>query len=249
MLIPVAVVNSISNPAHLSPGPPPIAGYVGWYDASDISTVPVTAGTNMVSAWNDKSTNGFNLSVTSGRPMLIRNTRSDPVVLMDGLVGAASLTQFGTTSISMSDRTFSCFIVGCVTGLERSQALIGPSGDGGNALIVTVTSGALQTLSVDVASLGTQGNAAVVAGVPFVAGQVLTDADVTLYLNLTSDQFVNATTFTAARTLRVGTTPSAVSPFNSYLGWIGEIVIYDTALSGGDATSVITYLMNKWGIS
>jgi hypothetical protein len=32
-------------------------------------------------------------------------------------------------------------------------------------------------------------------------------------------------------------------------GWIGEILVYDTTLSSGDATLVITYLMDKWGIT
>lgn len=250
MLIPVAVVNeNVCGSAQLSPGPPPVAGYVGWYDASDLTTVPVSAGTNLVTSWNDKSGNGFDLSVTTGRPTLVRNLRLDPVVLFDGLVGVSSVTQLATSSISMSDRTFSCFIVGCVTGLERNQSILGPSNDGGNSLVITITTGSLQTFALDSSSLGTQGNAAVVAGVPFVACQILTDSDVTHYLNLTPETDVNATLFSSPRTLRVGAAPSTTSPFNAYLGWMGEIVVYDTSLVSGDAETVISYLMSKWGIS
>ena len=34
-----------------------------------------------------------------------------------------------------------------------------------------------------------------------------------------------------------------------FQGWMDEFVMYDSKLSGPDAVSVITHLMEKWGIS
>lgn len=228
-------------PGHMMGAGPPVTGAVGWYDASDTATITHTAGN--ITAWADKSGNANDLTLQGGNPVLGRNSQGVPVVWFDGL-----LSQLGTTAISMSDRTFTCVATVMPTQVTRFQAIVGPNNDGGNVFRIDATTGRLTTNRVDVAAIGTQSNAAFSAGVPGVAAQVLTATDVTHYLNLTSETDADANAFTANRNLRVGMSPSTTSPFDAFIGWIGEIVIYDTSLSSGDVQSVISYMMGKWGI-
>src|SRR5439155_19226332 len=51
---------------------PPVAGYAAWYDASDTSTI--TASSNAVSQWNDKSGNGYHLTQGTGSRQPLTNT-------------------------------------------------------------------------------------------------------------------------------------------------------------------------------
>lgn len=239
-LMPVAIVNeSAGLPDY---GAPPVAGYIAWYDGDDASTFTLGSG-NRITQWDDKSASGFDLTSSSG-PYLSKDVQGRGVVAYDGQV-----TQFTQTSISMSTRVRTAFVVAMANTLVRGNCLLGCDNDGGNGFLATITSGQLATIRVDVGTIGTQSNANITAAVPFVAAQVLSATDVVHYLNLTSETDVEGTAFTASRHLRVGITPSASSPFNNIIGYIAEIVIYDSTLSSGDVTSVITHLMTKWDIS
>jgi hypothetical protein len=243
-LIPVTLVQARQDPAVTSP---PIAGYAAHYDPSDSSTVTLTNGL-IVTSVTDKSGGGFTLTGTgnilygipsssqTNRKMLFFNENSQ------GL----------TSGMDVSDRTATNFIVGFLTSITNSTAftLLGSNNDGGNEFRVSQTTGQLATLATDVVLLATQSNAAVTAGVPFCAAQVLTATDITHYLGTVSETDANATAFTAARTLSVARCPTvAEADRHQFRGGIGEIIMYSTTLATNDVVSTIAYLMDKWRVS
>lgn len=246
-------------PSELKPGRlkgpivPPVAGYTSWYDAADLSSFTLVGG-SMVSQWNDKGSGGNNLvqATALSRPVIAINAS-----IFNGLpavyFGATSSTAFMslTSSASTSDITQTAFFIAMLETLAQPLAagggtLIGTSSDGGNCFRVNNTTGQLDTSKADTATLGTQSNASVTAGIPFLAVQVLSATDVTHILNGTSETDAHAQTFTAGRTLHIGCSPT-VSTGQPLRGWIGEILIYDTTLNSTDIGLVSGYLRSKWG--
>lgn len=230
-----------AKPPRLSgPTTPPVSGYVAWYDFSDLATL--THSGQRLTAVNDKSSGGFNLSLGAGdiwtSRLLTRPRRA--VALFPG-TGYFQNTSSGI----VSDFTSSYFVVACVPNFSAFYNLIGPSGTGGVSFRVNQTTGALETDKSGNAVLGVQGNASAVALTPFVATSLVSATASTHYLNRTSETDAHAQTPTAGRTLRVG----ADSGGSIFKGWMGEVIIYDTTLSSGNAESVIDYLMAKWGIA
>jgi hypothetical protein len=226
---------------------PPVAGYVAHYDPSDLSTVTRGAG-GLVTALADK-TGSFNSTSVTGAIFCFP--------LTDRFHGRTALFYPNViahinTGMSVSDITCSVFCVGnIVTETGILPTLIGPNADGG--LTIRVNNAAadlkLYAASADVADLGDNDTFPVAVGVPFVYGLLLQANQAIIYNNLDPETDANAvSSFTAARTLAIGAAPTVAGGTSRMYGWIGELVMYDTTLSSGDATAVIGYLMSKWGI-
>lgn len=223
------------------PTVPPVAGFLAWYDFSDVSTL--TYSGQRVTAANDKSANALHLSLGAGDLWL----SALPYGQGRACILFPSTGYFQNTSTTVvSDFTSSYFVVGCIPNLSLTYYMIGPSGTGGVSFRVNATSGQLETAKAGLAALGVQSNASVTALTPFVGASVVSATNVTQYLNLTSETDAHGQTPTAGRTLRVGVSEGGTLPFK---GWMGEVVIYDSTLSSGDAESVIKYLMAKWSIT
>lgn len=232
---------------------PPVAGYTSWFDGADLSSFTLVGG-SMVSQWNDKGSAAQNASQSTAlsRPSLAIHTslfNGLPAVYFGGIASATGhVLVSGATS---SDITQTAFVVGMLETLSQPLAaggatLLGTSSDGGNCFRVNNTTGQLDSSKADTATLGTQSNASVTAGSPFLAIQVLSASDVTHYLNGTSETDAHAQTFTAGRTLQIGNSPT-VSTGQPMRGWIAEILIYDTTLNSTDIGIVSAYLRSKWG--
>lgn len=221
---------------------PPISGYTSWYDFSDISTVTVSA--NLITAVTDKGSGAQNLSATVGNAHLCRTS---PTGRHAAFFGNGS--EYLSSGASASDDSQTAFVVANCFGFAAGRTLIGPNNDSGNQFRVDATTGRLTTNRADSAAIGTQSNAAVTAGTPFVATQVLTSSQVTQYLNTTSETDVVAPSFTGGRTLTIGRSPTVAGAGDPHSGWIGEVLIYGSTLSGGDVTTTIAYLMSKWDIT
>ena len=239
---------STKPPQIKGPNIPPVSGYVAHYDPSDLSTVTRGAG-GLVTAMADK-TGSFNSTSVTGAVFCFP--------LADRFHGRTALFFPNTiahvnTGMSMSDITCSAFCVGnIVTGTSILPTLIGPSADGGLTMRVNSSAGDLKpyAASADVADLGDNDAFPVTVGTPFVMGILLQANQAIIYNNLNSETDANAvTTFTAARTLAIGAAPSVAGGTSRMYGWVGELVMYDTTLSAGNAEAVIGYLMSKWGIT
>lgn len=228
---------------------PPVAGYTGWWDASDLASLTLDGG--RVTTWNDKSGGGFHATGAAGlKPVLVRPVglfNNRPVLAFGGGTQTGS-TQM-TSGFGVSDMTASFFIAALVLNLSQAGTLVGPNNDGGWSIRANVTTGLIESSKSDNATLGTLSTPATVPGVPFVVGGVLAATSITHYLNAAAGETdAHAQTLTAARTLVIGSAPTLASP-NQLSGFIAEIVAFGTSLSSGDAALMQAYLMNKWAIS
>lgn len=225
------------------PTRPPVSGAVGWYDLSDISSLTLSG--QLISSVADKSGTG-NTATGTNNPMLGIDPGTDRPVMVCTPTGQLD------TNVSASDRTSTVFFVAMARIVTASGALYGPGSDGAIELRIN-SSGQLETLRADVASLAAQSNASVTAGVPFVAAQLITDTDITHYLrtggSTTSEQDANSTAVTAGQVVRIGRSPTVGSSGEPWTGWIGEALFYDTSLTGTQVTDTIDYLRTKWGIA
>lgn len=220
---------------------PPVSGYVAHFDASDLDTVTRSSG--VVSALADK-TGSFD-ATASGSPLI-----TIPMGLFNGLPALYFRGSDNFTSgAGMSDMSASGFVVGCKETSSGTGTLFGCNNDGGGTLRVTATTGVLGFNKEDVAGIASLSSPTVTPLTPFVAGFTLTSSDCTLWLNLSSETDTHSQTLTASRTLVIGRVPTDATNASNWLGWMGEMVLYDTTLSSGDATLVIQYLMTKWGVS
>lgn len=235
------------RPRLLGPTSPPVSGYIAHYDPSDLATV--TRNVNgSITALADK-VGSFNSTGITGNVVL-----SVPPGEFNGLPGMyfeSPITQI-TTGLGMSDITSSYFAVALPWTLTgRNPCIFGPSADGGFELRINNSAGdgKISALSADTAVVGDNDATVVTAGVPFVAGAVMSASDVVVYKNLSGETDSHAVTFTAARTCVLGRAPSVAGDADRFLGWIGEIVVYGTTLNSTDSALTIGYLMSKWGIT
>lgn len=221
------------------PQRPPVANPAVWYDPSDLASVTHVAG--KISALADKSGNGYTMTSSAGQIYLGVPPGSKvgrPVMFTAGDI-------FNSTSPLPGDMSATHFVVGCVHELSHYHNLLGHNGGGGNlSFRVNQTTGQLETDKSGQAVLGVQSNAAVTAGVPFVACSAIAASTVTHYLNFVSETDNHGQSFNGGGALRIG----ADSSSSNFHGWFGEIVCYDTTLTSGQIEETIGYLMSKWGI-
>lgn len=222
---------------------PPVPGYVAHYDPSEITKMTISAG--LATTWGDR-TGSFDASGANSPRYSIPVSFFNylPAVYTNG-------TANFTSSASTSDMSSSGFFVGRLDALSAYYAMISSNADGGLEFRVDQTTGQLTLNKLDVAQIAT-GNSTplqVTAATPFVAGYVLTSSDCTLYLNTQSETDAHAQTLTASRTLVIGRSPTNATSVSNWVGWIGEIVMYDVSLTSTQALEVIAYLMRKWAIT
>jgi hypothetical protein len=258
----IGIIASASAP----PAPTtPVAGYKAWYDASDTGTITVSG--SAVTQWNDKSANAYNLTqgTSANRPLSgTRTLNSLNVIDFDGtndslLASTAAnwtfLSNSGGSSIFMvilSDTAASTrFIMSCAQGdsfnvgldfVRLSTGVVGQS----------VKRGVGGTLAVDAPSQGTWTDA---TGVYYTC--LLSPNNGT-----TLDRAISTVNGGAEQKSNTATNaPSASNPTQALVlgdyinsggiafnGAIGEIIFYDSVLSGTDADLNESYLSNKWGL-
>lgn len=224
---------------------PPVAGYIGWWDAADDEGITVVSADRRVSAWADKSSSGFNAteetSAAPGSYVVIPNLHHGRGVVM------GRGTHSFTCGLSGSDRTQTLFYAGCTYGFSAARAMWGASANGGRLFRVETT-GRLACLKRNTAALATtSASLAVTAGVPYVAVLILDTSTITIRLNrLTAESFSESTTFTASLTSFLGGGDATVN--SRWVGHSCEYLAYDGAMGSTDVERVIDYLMAKWQI-
>jgi hypothetical protein len=215
--------------AATTPAGPPVAGYVAWYDASQITG---QADNTTLSSWPDLSGNGNNLSTTTpatyysstagkpvnGKPAVWFNTssyslgafsRAQPytlayVVKADTTSGTRILLNSNAGNTTFSNTGTWRFYGG--VSLDSGVSL-----DTATHAVFAVANGASSTIQVDATAV--TGN----AGGGGIGG---------------------ATNY-------VGSNNSVGG--NPWSGAICEIFIYPSALSAGNITSLRNYFRSKWG--
>lgn len=223
-------------PGHMEGPVPPVSGYTGWWDISNLDSVIVANG--VLCLWMDLSGSGFHLSraVATGPTYGARTING--IVVPDFTPGSLHHLVCGEPR---DDRTSCTFVVAETDTIGAGvRTMIGANGTGG--LHFRQSANELQTSTS--ATLMAQLDNVIVANDPYVAVQNLTATDVTQYYNATSETDANATILTGGRTMEVGR--NAVNG-EYWDGAFAEIIYYPFTLTGGEVTSVISYLNAKWG--
>jgi hypothetical protein len=217
---------------------PPVAGYAAWYDASDLSTIIQSAGA--VSQWNDKSPNLRNVAqaTTANKPLTGYSINGLNALRFDGtndvLIGARPMTA----------QPYTWCVVAQKLGSPSAPAMCGTyQGDaaGNSAFYKSSANDAIRNYSgTDLVAAG-QG-----WGVkPHVCCGIV---------NGNSNSVVSvdgrpATTGNAGTTAP-GTPNWAIGgqalPSNYWQGYIGEVIVYTSALSPVNRLAVEQYLIQKW---
>jgi Tfp pilus assembly protein FimT len=228
----------------------PVSGYSLWLDASDANTFSYSSG-SVVSQWNDKSANAYNLTQGTVGYQPTRQTN-----VQNGLPAVAFGNKFmANSSVAWGASSTTLFIV------AKEDKSLGTNFQN----IVTTGTGATGQWGYGITSDGTSEYLAI-----FDIGQgysafntVMTNgnSDVLAFKSagissgsVTSSMWKNGTAAavqpatlnntTSATGFQIGAAASASEPF---FGWICEIILYPSQLSDTDRVSVQDYLKTKWG--
>ena len=222
----------------LSAAGPPVAGYVAWYDASKLDAFTLSGTT--ITVWHDR-TGSFDAIPAGGTVSYDDTSHPDFPV--------ASFPSSGENSLksdcdARNVRPSSSFLVCSITSLANHRSLLAPQAGGGNVLRVN-TDDRLHTIKSSISDLASDGAHAVPVGSATVLGQVIDATTITHYVDGDSETDSNSTAFSSSAKLDIGADrpPTGTAPM---YGWIGEIVIYDFALTPTEALEVTDYLTAKW---
>jgi len=217
------------------PAAPSVAGYTGWWDASQLAG----ADGSSVATWPDLSGTGNNWTA-SNQPVLYKTTgtkliNGHPALFFD----PALSTRMLFSSASTVPQPYSVFTVATILGLPASNGpLFADSGWDGTH--VTMPGG----------FWGMYAGSAYVNGPAVVTG---TAAAVSFVFNGASSSVTKDSTTISG--LNPGT--ASLGGFGGFLGnapgspyanmLMGELVFYPFALSPAQITSLHTYAQTKWG--
>jgi hypothetical protein len=216
---------------------PPVAGYVAWWDASQITSPPADGA--VLSSWNDLSGNGHTLTqaTTASKPTYYSTTTAK---LMNGLPAVwfnGSATEMDAALVLAQPFTVVAWCQNLNTGSVQGYVFEGQA----SAVYVRASG----------TGLGFQayaGNAFVVQG-PYDTSAHYVAA---VYNGASSSVTVDTATTTGnagangiTTTLQLGANNGSFA-FN---GPICEVIVYPSALSGANITALNTYLAGKWKAS
>lgn len=235
--------------AYSAPGPP-VAGYVAWYDASDLASITESGGA--VSQWNDKSGNGHHVSQSTAAQKPTTGTRTQNslnVIDFQGTNSGGSDDTLEVTGRTIASQPGTVFLVAKGDGGHtNNQGFIdggAPSSSSSTRWVVYMdTPGALKW-----AVYAGSGPISSVAGVDNVAHQftaIVNGASSSLRIDGSSVASGNAGSNNLTNGIRFGSYQTG-NPQGNLDGWIAEVIIYPSALGSTDRDAVEAYLKAKWG--
>ena len=230
--------------------PKSVAGLQLWLDAADSSTI---TGTSTVTAWRDKSGNGGATTGYVGTPTM-STINNVPAVSLNG-----SSYLYGPTTNTTT--TVTCYVVATMASGTPNNAGLFTVGRVGYEDYRDYASFALFTRYPDINSIysthagspgGTYYNSTVVntgLNVPFLIGEMADGTNVIMYLNGNTMGSVNnpQTSAFAYTTYAIGSRNTASASY-SWNGLIGEIILFNSALTTPQRQQVEGYLAWKWGL-
>jgi hypothetical protein len=241
-------INQALTIATASFSPSDISGLVAWYDASNAGSITESGGA--VSQWNDLSGNGYHLTQGTGANQPTTGTRTQNSLNAIDFDGSDWLERTGISSIGGNAHTW--FVV------LHFDTIAGGGNNGFFSLRTTASSDWNSATSIRHCAIGdtnvssfynssVRSTKAVAATNSYVVGlQRDGDSHVTR---------VNGSAGTTATGL--GTTAFAINQIglgaadshaDNLDGYIAEVLWYNSALSGGDITTVESYLNSKWSV-
>lgn len=235
--------------------PTDIASLVLWLDASDATTMwqtqggfPVTADGQGVATWFDKSGNDNDVTQASGsaEPYYKTNIQNGLSVLRS-VDEATDKFLYRTSSVLSQDQEVTVFYVAAATS-DETYGVVYCNSNAGSPRI----SASLDSRNADRAGIVVRGSTSNTIGVnPTDVGTGFNQ-----FTSLISGGYVSArlngeagspTALTDDGVTTNDYTRIFNQPSGNYLyGDIGELVIYDSALTDVQIAAVETYLKNKW---
>jgi hypothetical protein len=226
-----------------------------WLDASDLSAV---TGSSPVSAWRDKSLNTLTSSTTSvtGTNVLTPNAINGlSAILLNGSSSLTGLTTGSGTTLTVcivGTQSNTCAVSGGLVCLGRSG--FADNTDAGSLAITNSTplgSGLIVSARTSVNSqIVNTGGTGLINGSsasPFVYILINDGTFVNTYLNGTLQTTANisrAGTFSYTNYVIGARAGSTTNVF--YTGYIGEVIIFNSALTNTQLNQVQGYLGWKW---
>jgi hypothetical protein len=229
-----------------------ISGLQVWVDGNDNSTITLTSG--KVSQWNDKSGNGINLTQSSSTYQSTPTTNiiNGLQALLFPSVGGfpANSGIAGTMSGALS--AFSFGMVVQPVSLATDTALIATETNTGDISIET--NGSDQTkLDAFINGVGVSGTSATGSfntSTNYWVFVTYSTPTLTIYTSNTS--ILSTTTNLTGRQLAAKFSICGNTGSGGYAclhGYVGEVVIYNSALNSGDRSNLYNYYIKpKWGV-
>ena len=218
--------------------PRQIGGCTLWLDGADsATTTSITSG-----VWTDKSGGGFNTSyVAGGTGLTMGSINRLPAVTFPG----GDNNAINSSAATSTTNGFSIFFV-------ASRSNSSPTG----ARFITNTSSSLQIygiapdiVSTYVNNLFSSTSLTIVTGVPFIFSLVVSPSTFSQWINGTVNSSTGTTGFAAGSTIVIGASgTSYTSPF-VFAGQMGEILVFNSAITTTQRQQVESYLAQKWGLT
>lgn len=240
------------DPSTAIPPEPPITDYDGWWDASDVASLGVTAG--VVKQWDDQGDGAHHLGegVAGTGPSWgarrLAGSQSGPYVIdFDG-----SNDRLDTAVFSLPGQQFSFFAVIEPDNVAPAalQAIMAITGSNGPQIGVGTTG--LLTYLREGTAADAEHDKPLVAGQPNVIGVVVgtedgaNDTSVDFYVDKTFDRDVKLDNAgTSSGTFRLGTRSNQTQFFD---GAIAEVIIYLRILELWESWATMSYLAHKWDL-
>ena len=222
-----------------------IPGCQLWLDAADQSSMTFS-GSN-ITQWNDKSGNGRNATVASGKIAATYSTTLNAVNFTTSTTGYITSYPANPTNETMfvvfrnpSPSLTNNLLIGGPTGARSLGA--GYTNSGG------ASTSSVGNLNNRVAWLASTPNTTYTAGTTALTRSHFTATSNSISLNGGTPVSGGSPNFSNGTTTYLGVDTTASSPYH-YLGFAMEIIFYNSVLNTSQIQQVESYLTNKWGIT
>jgi hypothetical protein len=221
--------------------PTMVSGCQLWLDGADpVGTGTVPANGATVSTWNDKSGNGRNATIASGRIGAVYSSALNAVNF------ATSNTGY-ITNYSASPTNETMFVVFNNPSPNNNNFILIGGVSGARSLAAGFTntgSGTVGNLNTQVAWLVSTGGYTL--GTTALVTSQFTPSTNSISLNGGTAAIGGAPEFTADRVTYLGV--DATNPIFYYVGYVMEVLIYNKVLTTTERQQVESYLAWKWSL-
>jgi hypothetical protein len=236
----------IASPIPGSFSPTSITGASLWLDS--LATPSVLVSSNTVTGWNDSSGTGNNFTASGGIIRYGGSAQINKRPAINFTTALPTVTRLSRTfQISSSAAVISLFMVIQQTGISLA---------GSNSFIFTNNIASVNSISVLTLASTSNLNVNVqgslrdtttnIINSPVLVSVIIGRSPNAIYINGTIPS-VSASNFGSGSLLLNNSATWSISG-SSFLGYIGEIISYPTALSIDNQQKVESYLGWKWGI-
>lgn len=208
---------------------PPVSGYVGWWDASDATSITSSGGA--VSQWNDKSGNGYHVStVAAVKPSTGTRTLNGMNVIDWPNTGGQNLSR--TVALSQPLTVFAVIATDATNAAQHYWFADVTAYQEGTPSTWRLYAGSVLNSGVSVDTSA------------HTMTSIFNGASSQLFKDGTQIGATSNAGSTGITKISIGGGTITNAPWD---GLIAEVVLYTSALGASDRQSVESYLKAKWG--